>query len=362
MATPKKRLVHIISSLAQGGAERLLVLLIEELVEFEHSVFYFHDGPLRQELAHYGIPTFYVQGLVRPYDPLGCYRLIREVRKLNPFCIHTSLWAANCIGALLHSITGIPVISAVHALCEHEGTVRTILGRWLPAKPSRFIAVCQAVANSLVQHRKIQSQDITVIFNGIRVENTSSPEKISGPKPKQFIFGSVGRFVPVKNYPILLESFCHLAKRHESVHLMLVGGGSEEAALRSLAQKLGIEERVTFVVNQAAHAYYPFFDCFVQPSRYEGLSLALLEALSFKLPAIVTGYGFQHEVIVNNENGLVVEPSSVNDLTQALEKIFVDMVVREKLKEKGYQTILEKFTIQRAAQGYRKVIDQVCGL
>lgn len=350
-----KPLVHIISSLKRGGAENLLVALTKSLVEFEHHVFYIHDGPLRQELERVAIKTYPIGGLFCPYDGLALYRLFREIKQLDPCCIFTSLWAANILGYALCFFTKIPVISAVHALVEHEGALRTFIERCVPFSPTRYVAVGNQVAQSLIQRRRIRPSRITTIYNGIDTHALIAHDKRGVKKHGEFIFGSVGRLVPVKNYALLLESFADLAKQQSNVRLMLVGDGHQEQYLRLRAQALMIADKVTFITGQKALPYYAQFDCFVQPSRYEGISLALLEALFFELPVIVTSHD-QHEVVAHKNNGLVIPPDDRGALTHAMVTMLCEGSLRDYLKKHARETVMNTFTIEQTADKYRTLI------
>lgn len=352
------RLVHIISSLKRGGAETLLAALTKELKEFEHHVFFFHDGPLREELTTRGISTYQVSGRFVRYSPIAWYHLYRKIRSLHPLCIHTSLWAAHIAGSLMGFYSRIPVIHSAHTLSEHEGKLRTFLQKYFPFKATHYIAVSDAVKDSLLRNQAIHDSSITVIKNGIDI-SLLPQDQSSQNKSGHFVIGSVGRFVPVKNYDLLLKSFSLLAHRYNHIHLMLVGHGPEEKNLRTHAEHLGLSDRVTFIVGKKASDYYSSFDCFVQPSSYEGLSLALLEALYCQLPAIVTGIHTAHEVIINQYNGLVIPPDNEEALTEALELFITQQPFLESLRKNTRRTIVDGFTIERTAQHYRQLFENV---
>ena len=107
----------------------------------------------------------------------------------------------------------------------------------------------------------------------------------------RLLIGSVGRFIASKRYDLLIETLAELKKEANasSIHLVLVGHGIEEQKLRQQTKKLGLETHVHFIHDFPAYSYYPLFDCFALPSVREGLSMALLEAMSCGLPSIVTG-------------------------------------------------------------------------
>lgn len=363
MAT-KRKLLHIISSLQRGGAETLLVMLIKQLTSYEHHVCYFHDGPLRASLEEAAVPVTHIKGFLAPYDPLGFYRLYKSVQRIKPDLIHTSLWAANMMGPYVAAFWSIPVISSFHALCEHEGRLRTFIARWCARKPACCIAVCQGVARSITAAGRAHKGEIAVISNGIDTYALTQRARrpIAMHKDTVFTFGTVGRFVPVKKYDVLLESFSQLVKKHQNIRLILVGSGPQEAALRNQAKVLGIEHNVLFVVNEEAAPYYQLFDCFVQPSLYEGLSLALLESMALGIPVVATSPDGFHEVIMHGYNGLLVQPNDVEGLTAVLATMLSDASMRYALKIAGKSTVEERFTLRKAALSYERVIQALLSL
>ena len=73
-----------------------------------------------------------------------------------------------------------------------------------------------------------------------------------------------------------------------------------------ILQRFGIADKVTFVVGQSAYGYYPLFDCFVQSSHKEGISIALLEAMSWGITCVVTNSDAKHPVLTANKDGLLI--------------------------------------------------------
>ncbi len=357
----KKKVLHVISSLHRGGAETLLVMLVNRLTEYEHHVCYFHEGPLRSELENAGISLTRIKGFLAPYDPIGFYKLLKCVRRFKPDVIHTSLWAANLIGPYIGALCSVPVVSAFHTLCEHEGKLRTLMARFGALSPSRFIAVSDGVAQSLQRSGRAYLKEITLIPNGIDTYalTQKAQRPIAYKRDHLFTFGSVGRLVPVKNYTLLLESFYELKKQHNAIRLILVGNGPQESVLRMQAKRLGIEDAVLFIVNQEAAPYYHLFDCFVQPSLYEGLSLALLESMALGVPVITTSAHGQHDVIKHLHDGFLIKPNDGKALTDALSMVLTDDGLRQSFRKAAKITVAQNFTLDTTAANYDKILRQV---
>ncbi len=369
MAQPRK-IVHFTSSLARGGAEQVLVNLLTRWrvlePETEHVVLYVHGGPHVQTLADLHITTHQIGGWLFRYDPFFFVRLVWTLHRLKPDCMHTLLWMANWAGRLCARLLGIPVVCAIHSGPELDGPIRRMLDTptlWLA---NSLIAVSQRTHHSLRSfHPARQLRRLQVVPNGIDVPALAERARQAdvtraelGVGADAFLIGAVGRFVPCKNYPLLLRAFAQLCKKYAQVRLVLLGYGEQEQQLRELAQALGIAEHVNFVIGQPAVGYYRLFDCFVQPSWQEGLSLALLEAMSFGVPPVATTDARgEHEAISHGQSGLLVVPNDEAVLVDALVRMASDEQLCRKLGCGARQRVQAAFTLGTMVDAYRHIID-----
>lgn len=344
-----KRLVHITSSLQLGGAEHVLVTLIEQLPHYDHQVIYFHDGPLRSTLAARGIKTYHIKGAFTLYDPWFLVRLYRMVKQLQPAALHSLLWAANFCARSIAYWLNIPLICAIHARAEHEGDIRKRLDVLLPFQPQYYVAVAPSIANSLRAQRTLNPARIKTIPNGIALRQEYPATKKDS---RLFVIGAVGRLVPVKNFAFLITTFAQFYQQHPQARLLIVGGGPLEGDLKKIVKDYMLASAVTFMGIVTAHDYYPQFDCFVQPSHSEGLSLALLEALSYNLPVIVTGNNQQHDVIEHTKTGFIIDHDNVDQLINCWKQLLHDQQLRTQLGQAGLALVQEKYTAAAMAQQY----------
>lgn len=350
----KKRIVHFISSLHRGGAETVLYLLLQHTKEhYDHHVLYIHDGPLRLSLQELGIPVYRVKGLIKNYDPWFIVRLIRLLWQLNPDVIHSSLWAANFFGRCCAKLLRIPIICSVHAVAEHEGFVRNMGDQWLPIKPTYFIAVSSTIAIALREKLNIPCDNIRTIPNGVAI-----PLKKERICKEIFTFGAVGRFVPVKNFDLLLQAFAQVHKYYRQTQLILIGGGKLEALLRAMAEDLGISSAVKFIINEPALPWYEHFDCFVQPSAYEGMSMALLEAMAHGVPVIVAGRSGIHDIITHDQEGIIIGPNDRHALKAAM--LMVQTSDRRHIwSNTARELINNNYSVARMVNNYCSFFDMV---
>lgn len=371
-------ILHVITSLKIGGAERALCTLLQALnsKEFTHHVAYFYDGPCKDTLQGLGISTYPINGLFSRYDPLAYMRLKMLVDTIKPDLIHTSLWSANILGRLVGKSANIPVVSDLHGNCALEGRLRNRLDQWTAHIPFSTVAVADEVKNAYQRniidpiaspHKKqIARQRLIVIKNGIDPEATrtqafTSPLNRSkfGIDQDAFVVGSVGRLEAIKSYDILIKAFAIVVRENKCARkpvLLLVGDGTQAPALKTLANDLKVSDSVIFAgARTDAYRFYPLFDCFALSSQSEGLSLALLEALCFDLPIITTNKLIDHEVITDGINGFVIPPNDVNMLGNKINDLCNNRDLIGAIKAANRQLIKDTFALSTTVAHYENV-------
>jgi glycosyltransferase involved in cell wall biosynthesis len=365
----KKTILHIITSLKIGGAETLLVDFLEHPSsgQVNHQVVFFHDGPNRQRLLKLGIPCYQIKGMLCMYDPIFFIRLYKLIKHINPDCIHSWLWSANIAARLVGKFLHIPLLNSFHLGVDLDGFLRNVIDRYTLRIPDRLIAVSQGVAVSLVEKFTIYKPErLKVIKNGIDPQEIITKSKKSlmqrkalGLNQDHYVIGSVGRWIARKNYTFLIELFAQLCERHSSVRLVLLGKGEKKKVLQDHVAQLGLQEKVLFIEGQPALGYYPIFDCFIQTSFKEGISIALLEAMSCSLPCIITEPSGLHEVIIDDHNGIIVPSYNHDDVCDALEKLMGNNQQAVTLGKNAYQTIETDFALSNMVEAYHQEYSQL---
>jgi glycosyltransferase involved in cell wall biosynthesis len=358
-------IVHVISSLKIGGAETIFCDLIERLgtEKFVHHVIYFHSGPNLERLHSLGVKTYEITGGLFRYDCIFLLRLIRLIRKLKPDLMHTLLWAANFFGRLVSRFLRVPLVSAIHHNITHDTLLRKMCDRLTMSFSKSIVAVSEDVAVSLLsRYPSIVPSKVSIIENGVDKDDIHQKclryqknRSDIGLSDEHFVIGSVGRFCSIKNYRLLLDSFALVNTHYPLTRLVLVGIGPELSSLKKRTRQLGLEEYVTFVVGQQAYGYYPLFDCFVLSSNSEGISIALLEALSFGLPVVTTHEGQRHPVIESGISGIVVPARTVAGLSRGISLLVTDAFLRAHIAKNGQKIFAKRFNRSNMVDAYQKL-------
>jgi glycosyltransferase involved in cell wall biosynthesis len=142
----------------------------------------------------------------------------------------------------------------------------------------------------------------------------------------------VGSLTPKKDHPNLLAAIGLLAPEHPSLRLVVVGTGPMEAQLRRDVERSGLGSRVHLLgARDDVPHILPAFDVFVVSSRYEGLPLALVEAMAAGLPSVATSVGGIPELLDDGRTGFLVAPGDPAALAAAVEKLLCDPKTRAEM-------------------------------
>lgn len=350
------KVLHVITGLGIGGAEKLLVDFIEESKKrnIDTKVVFFNDGPNRACLEKLAIPIVQIKGLFFKYDPIFLFRLAREIKKYSPDLVHSWLWSSNILTSVICKILKIYHIASIHSVYNQTGKaenskLRSLLDKIMIFFTSKLIFVSkdmQLQFSSFHNTKYILSKS-TVIQNGIKINHALTHKQNQG---NNFIIGAVGRFIPLKNHNLLIDGFAEFNKSVPNSNLYLVGYGILEPELRLKVKTLNLESFVHFIKGKGSD-YYQFMDCYVLPSDQEGLSISLLEAMSYGLPAIVSNRNDFHDVITNYENGLIIKADK-KELFDALKSIYFDPDLRNRLSREGFKAVCEKFNFSLMFDNY----------
>ena len=221
-----------------------------------------------------------------------------------------------------------------------------LVDRVLAHFSTEIIAVSEAVKESLVKNG-INSEKIRVIYNGIDLDRYSKDSSIDVREKfgigSEFVYLFVGRLIEQKGVDILLNAF---AKVPNGL-LFIVGDGKDKEKLISLAHALEVSSRVRFLgIREDIPDLLSMSNCFVLPSRYEGLGVVILEAMATGRAIIVSDFGPAREIIENERNGLIVPIGDLTALTTAMIRVSLDPVLCSKMANEAKNDSI-KFSIQR---------------
>jgi glycosyltransferase involved in cell wall biosynthesis len=355
-------ILEIIDDLGFGGAERVLTNLALELSARGHSV---HIACLRSKgessvteeefrAADIRITEF---NKADGFSISVIRRLCRYIRRESIDIVHTHNPLVHHYGALAARLTGRPVINTVHgtATLQMQEWAR-LLFRSSWRVTSRVVSVCRAAAGAC-RDLGLAPGKSAVIHNGIQLD-----EYIGIPVSKPngcFVFGAIGRLVPVKDHANLLHAFAQLRTCRSSCRLEILGDGPLLADLRQMTASLGLENAVKFHGSSRDVAgFLAGIDCFVMSSKSEGLPMSMLEAMAAARPVVATSVGAIPELISSTGCGWLCRPTDAAELERSL---FMAVEAND-LGLRGYRArsyVLENYSAARMADEYIRLFQEV---
>lgn len=193
------------------------------------------------------------------------------------------------------------------------------------------------------------------IHNGVDLAELDSTGSAQQGKAQRAFILSVATHDEWKGLDVLIRAMALLREENETIRLVLAGDGPVRCELERLATGLGLHEQVEFIGDQSRSAVARLLnDCtlFVHPSRFEGLPLAVLEALACGKPVVATTVDGIPEIIEDGANGILVEPGDARALAAAVRRMLGDAALRERLGRAGRRRVEDAFRWERMGERY----------
>lgn len=333
----------VINNLGIGGAERLVVDDVNEMLKRGLDVILVtlkpeKEGKTLSHQCNISEDKWFKLDIKNIYDVFGYFRFCKILKFHNPDVVFTHLWFANTVTRLCSYFLYIKnIISFEHNVYDLVKNRRMYFIDYLLQSKSKFIvSVSNAVKDSLIGHG-ISDKKIKVVINGIdmgpyNIKYDYDIKKDLGIPDENFVFLFIGRLIHQKGVDILLESFSKLKK----CSLVLVGDGILKQSLTEKALQLGIQDRVHFLGNrQDVPKILSSVDCFVLPSRYEGLGIVVIEAMSAGKPIILSNFTATKDLVTNGKNAIVVGIEDVDALYEAMLSVLNNDNIRESLSREA---------------------------
>ena len=298
----------------------------------------------------------------------GLFRLWEILRRENPQVVEMFTHDSNMLVLPLAWLARIPVrIPTHHGMIEGFSRWRERIHSWMVNHLSHGIVAVSDLTMKKALDEGIKAEKITVIPNGImpvdlNMVNKANVRQEVGSGEKDVVLLSVGRLVYQKAHEYLVAAMPTVLKEMPNVKVGICGDGVLRADLEKHIQSLGLSNEVKLLGMQAnVTKYLAAADVFVLPSRWEGLPIALLEAMSAGLPVIATRVEGVDEVVEQGVHGLLVQPESAEGLAKAILQLSRDDEARRRMGNASNLRILERYTVDRMCERYLKLFEQSLG-
>lgn len=354
----KLRILHLIKSLNRGGAETLLAegLRFADRQRFELSYGYFNPdlNALAPVLTAAGARVTCFGGDNHLSMLARTGRVARHLRDQQVDLLHCHLPTAAVVGRLAARLAGVPVVYTEHNKPEWYRKPTFWLNAWTYGLQQQVIAVSASVEQSI--HAYIRPQvPVTVVRNGIDAScfqrvaaDGAMTRKRLGIPVEASVVGNVAALISQKRLHDWIDAARAIHVRRPATRFLLVGEGSQRAALLRRITAHGLSDIVLLCGVQAdVRPYLAAMDVYMMSSAYEGLPVALLEAMAMQCVPVCTEVGGIPEVIHEGVNGFLTEPSRPGQLAWRIGELLGNPERLRSVADAARQTVERDFGVER---------------
>jgi glycosyltransferase involved in cell wall biosynthesis len=323
------KILHIVKSLGRGGAEMLLqeTLKLHDKGRYEFHYIYFlpWKNQMVAGLTEAGGTVANIPAKNNIFIILQTRKIIRYIREHKIELVHCHLPWAGIAGRVIHKLTGIPVFYTEHNKQERyhfiTGFINKVTFNW----QTRVIAVSNDVAESIQKHihPKIPVQ---IILNGVNtghfIRNPAAGQDLRKKysiDPGCIVIGTIAVFRFQKRLKEWIDVFKIMEKKFPGIRGCVVGDGILNSEIRAYLKQQEMEDKILFPGLQTdVLPWLSAMDIFMMTSEFEGLPVALLEAMSMECCVVCTDAGGIREVIRNRQDGFLVPVENWKELETPL--------------------------------------------
>lgn len=362
------RIVHLVTGLGQGGAERQLYLLLQGLdrQRFEPLVLVRHASEAdhwAEPIRALGVSVIELPG--RWSASRRASALWHQLVRLRPKIIQGwTLWS-NPWMAVLGRMARIPVrVGSVRCNLHRAGR-----GRWQRWFCTRGLDCI--VANSSMGRRDllklgVREGRVEVVFNAVREEPASADLDLEGIRRSwgagkdELVLATIGNLTRPKNYPLLIEVANRLRSGGVRLKVVVYGEGPMRPELEAKVRQLDLTENFVFCGQDGdARKRVAAADIFVFTSWGEGMANALLEGALAGLPIVTTAVGGSDDVVVDGVSGFVVPVNDEDSFVRALQQLVAQPALREDMGRRARERVVANFSQTRMVRLYEQLYERL---
>ncbi len=356
-----KTILHLTSMISTkyGGLEHYFF----ELAQFcnqkgYHTVLQYELLPRSKaylsDLADIGVDIIVQPINTNPIRSIqGITKLIWSIRPdiiqshfVNGHALLTTLVIARMLG----------IQKILHMKHSNPELKKDSLRRFIFNRYDHILAASRSIADNLIQagvNPKVVSTHYLGLFGKREKSNQLRLQLRKEFKiPNQaVVLACIAFDSPVKGLDILLGAFAKIINNRSQIHLIVVGVDPSLSDLPGQADKLGLTDHVHWAgIRDKGWQILNAADLYVHPSRDEGLGLAIVEAMSLRLPVVATRVGGVPEAVISGETGGLAEPGSVTSLADAIEHMLASQTRWKTIGDAGYRRYQDLFKGEKSVK------------
>ena len=351
------RILHVITSLLTGGAEKLIIDIVPRLRDKGHVVdvvvFNGAETPFLQELRKNKDVKVYLLG-----NSFYDVRYIFKLRKIikNYDIIHTHNSSPQLYTVLANVGFHKKLVTTEHNTTNRKRTncLLRMVDKWMYKHYNQIICISDKAAENLKEYLGCTDK-ICVIYNGVDVEQFHQAQPIVGMKSSRFVALMVAAFRPQKDQDTLVRAIKRLPK--DKYEVWFAGDGARMGEVQSLVKKLGVEDQVKFLGNRTdIPQLLKTADAIVMSTHYEGLSLSNIEGMSASKPFVASDVDGVHEI--TNGYGVLFSHEDDQSLSEILQRLAIDDAYYIEVAEKCYYRA-KNYDLAKMVDRYFEVYESV---
>ena len=366
---PASRVMHIISSLSHGGAEKLALELAKLQVQkgMSVSIAYINsaengfgnpetESNFQELCSSLGISTFPLdEKSYFSYWVTRTVNLRKAIRTANPEILHVHLGRGLML--MLLGNVRIPAVMTIHSV---NVGFPNILFKVFKLLRIKYVAVGTAIKE--IFEPLIQAP-VDVIFNGIDLRKFPHRAIPQNQTSEPFQFVAVGRVLPPKNYPMLIDAVKNLVRMPDALStkwiVNVAGDGPLLDEMRNLVKSSGMSEHINFLGGcNDVPAFLKNADVFIMTSHYEGMPMAMLEAMSTGLPIVSTDFQGISDVVIHEDSALISEVDDAVAFAENMLRIMQSESLRTSIAKRA-QLNSNNFSIERTNEKYMNLYSEL---
>ncbi len=288
-------------------------------------------------------------------SPVAAWRLLRFMRAHDFHVVHFNTQRPLLAGGLAAGVSG----SRRALVCSRRVNfpLRTRFSRLkFNLFMDRVITVSRSIRDTLI-HDGVRPSLVQVIYEGMDLQSVDSlPEPSFSVDRQQPVIGIVAHLSSEKGHSTLIKAVSLLLRSYPRLLLVIVGEGPLRTELEKQANTLGVGRNVVLLgFREDADSIMKSFDIFCLPSLSEGLSSAILAAMSNRLPVVATAVGGIPELVIDRETGLLVPPRDPPRLARALQELLDSPELRKRMGESGRRRMEAHFTLKEKIRNFERL-------
>ena len=373
------KVLHIITRMDRGGSAQNTLLTCQELSQ-KYAVVLAHGLSRESKMTHQerqsverqikeaqkrGLKDISIPCLVRRIDLvrdfLAFLSILRLLIREKPAIVHTHTYKAGILGCWAAKMAGVPIIVHTPHGNIFYGHFSPLVTRFFmmveeitAALIDRLVALTEGERNDYVAFSIVNPNKIVTIHSGVNIDpftkssvNIEEKKRSLGLNPQGLVVGTVGWLLPIKGPVYLLKAMAEIWQSHPQIQLIYVGKGDLEEDVKKEAYRIGVSDKVAFLGwRDDIPEIMQVLDIFVLPSLNEGMGRVLVEAMAAGRPIVASRVGGIPDLVKDGQNGFLVKPSDVSDLSFAIKKLLDDKKMREEMGKKG-RALAKDYSVEK---------------